>query len=354
MILEVKIIRPVFNNQFPNDLLLSRLKYQKMKKLAFILFLFTSITVKSQDFEYKILFEGIGDNREYFYDGAYPQTILGTRGAFETGVKIDEHRLRVGLSQLLEFGSDIDAQKPKLTMYYQFKDEQNEFLFGAFPRRDKINFPLAMLTDTLLYFRPNIEGMFGESHWDWGYQNGFVDWIGRQTEIVSEIFTAGTSGEIYANNLFLQNYILLTHHSVPSIKGPNDHIEDYFGFAVQAGIRTSEDSKLKGYIKAGVLESSFRQRSVIPDFQNAFGLLAEANGKYKNFGVKSVLKLGGNHQFAFGDLFYRTKNYSRTDVIWYFINHERVKAKFNISFHIIDWKELNQQQQLSVIYVFGK
>ena len=69
-----------------------------MKKLTIILFLCLSIAVKSQDFEYKILFEGIGDNREYFYDGAYPQTILGTRGAFETGVKFDNHRLRVGLS----------------------------------------------------------------------------------------------------------------------------------------------------------------------------------------------------------------------------------------------------------------
>lgn len=325
-----------------------------MKKSAFILFLFISLFVKSQDFEYKILFEGIGDNREYFYDGAYPQTILGTRGAFETGVKFDNHRLRVGLSQLFEFGSDIDAQKPKLSMYYQFKNERNEFVFGAFPRRDKINFPLAMLTDTLLYYRPNIEGMFGNLHWEWGHQNGFIDWIGRQTEVVSEIFTAGSSGEITANNLFLQNYILLTHHAVPSIKTPADHIEDYFGFAVQAGIRTSDDAKFQGYFKAGVLGSSFRQRSVIDDFQNAFGLFVEAKGKYKNFGLKSVLKSGGNHQFAYGDLFYRAKNYSRTDVIWNFINHEKVKATFNLSFHIIDWKELNQQQQLSVIYVFGK
>lgn len=325
-----------------------------MKKSAFILFLFISLLAKSQDFEYKILFEGIGDNREYFYDGAYPQTILGTRGAFETGVKFDNHRLRVGLSQLFEFGSDIDAQKPKLTMYYQFKNHRNEFLFGAFPRRDKIDFPLAMLTDTLLYYRPNIEGMFGELHWEWGYQNGFIDWIGRQTEVVSEIFTAGSSGEITANNLFLQNYILLTHHAVPSIKTPADHIEDYFGFAVQAGIRTSENAEFQGYVKAGVLGSFFRQRSVIDDFQNVFGLIVEAKGKYKNFGIKSVLKSGGNHQFAYGDLFYRVKNYSRTDVIWYFINHEKVKATFNLSFHIIDWKELNQQQQLSVIYVFGK
>jgi hypothetical protein len=341
--------------QFPIDLLLSRLNYHfSMKKLFFILYLFAAFTVKSQDFEYKVLFEGIGDNREFFNDYGYPQTILGVRGAFEVGVVFDNHRLRGGLSQLQEFGSDIDGQKPKLTMYYHFENEKNEFLFGAFPRRDKIDFPLAMLTDTLLYFRPNIEGMFGELRWEWGHQNGFVDWVNRQTEFNSEIFTAGTSGEVFVNNLFLQNYILLTHDAVPIEQAPADHIEDYFGFALQAGIRTPKDNKFEGYAKAGVLGSAFRDRGGADLFQNAFSFFAEAKGKYKNFGAKSVLSSGAGHRFAYGDHFYRSKNYMRTDVIWYFINHEKVKGTFNLSFHIIDWEELNRQQQLSIIYVFGK
>ena len=325
-----------------------------MKKLVSIIFVLITLTANSQNFEYQVLFEGIGDNREYFNDYGYPQTILGARGAFEFGVKFDNHRLRGGLSHLLEFGSDIDAQKPKLTLYYQFENKKNEFLFGAFPRRDKINFPLAMLTDTLLYFRPNIEGIFDEIHWDWGHQNIFIDWISRQTNFNSEIFTAGISGEIFVNNLFLQNYVILTHDAVPIIERPQDQIEDYLGFAVQAGIRTPANSNFNGYVKAGVLGSSFRDRSVEDGFESAFSFFAEANGKYKNFAVKSVLHAGDSHRFAYGDLFYRAKNYMRTDVLWYFINHEKVKGVFNLSFHIIDWKELNQQQQLSLIYVFGK
>lgn len=325
-----------------------------MKKLLAILFVLITISGKSQNFEYQVLFEGIADNREYFNDIAYPQTILGVRGAFEVGVKFDNHRIRGGISQLQEFGSDIDAQKPKLTLYYQFKNEQTEFLFGAFPRRDKIDFPLAMLNDTLLYFRPNIEGMFGELNWNWGYQNVFIDWISRQTYYNNEIFTVGTSGEIFIENFFLENYILLTHNALPIIRKPDDHIEDYLGFALQAGIRTSGDSEFNGYLKAGILGSSFRQRSVTDGFQNAVSFFAEAYGKYKNFGIKSVLSSGGSHKFAYGDLFYRAKNYLRTDAIWYFINHEKVKGTFNLSFHVIDWNDLDQQQQLSIIYVFGK
>lgn len=325
-----------------------------MKKLISIIFVLIAITAKSQDFEYQFLFEGIGDNREYFNDIAYPQTILGSRGAFEIGVKIDNHKVKGGLSYLLEFGSDIDAQKPKLTLYYQFKSEKNEFLFGAFPRRNKLNFPLAMLTDTLLYYRPNIEGMFGEYHWDWGHQNAFIDWISRQTDFNSEIFTAGISGEIFVNNIFLQNYVLLTHDAVPAIESPENQIEDYLGFAVQAGIRTQANSNINGHIKAGILGSSFRDRSLDNGFKNAFSFFAEAKGKYKNFEVKSVLNSGGSHRFAYGDLFYRAENYLRTDVTWYFINHEKVKGTFKYSFHVIDWNDLDQQQQLSIIYVFGK
>ncbi len=325
-----------------------------MKQLVSIFLLFTAIVVKSQNFEYKVLFEGIGDNREYFSGKALSQTILGSRGAFEIGIETDNHRIRAGLSQLLEFGSDIDFHKPKLTLYYQFADNRKEFLFGAFPRRGKIDFPLAMLTDTLLYYRPNIEGMFGEVHWDWGIQNGFVDWVSRQTDVKRENFMAGMSGEVFHKNLFFQNYLLLFHDAGPAIDIPGDHIKDYMGFALQGGFRTLENTVLAAEIKAGILSSSFRERSVTEGFQTSNSFFAEANGRYKNYGVKSVLSTGGSHKFACGDRFYRVKNYWRTDVIWYFINHGNVRGRFNLSFHVIDWNDLDQQQQLSIIYIFGK
>ncbi len=325
-----------------------------MRKIFFIAFILISFLAKSQNFEYKVLFEGIGDNREYFSMVAMPQTILGARGAFELGVEMDGHRLRGGLSYLYEFGAEIDYNPPKLTMYYQFESEKTEFLFGAFPRRGKIDFPLAMLTDTLNYYRPNIEGMFGEVKWDWGHQNGFVDWVSRQTEVNRENFMAGFSGEMGHKNLFFQNHLLLFHDAGPAIDIPGDHIKDYMGFALQAGIRTSDESKVFGELKAGVLSSAFRERGVTGGFINATSFFAEANGKYKNFGIKSVLSSGAGHRFAYGDRFYTAKNYWRTDAIWYFINHEKVQGRFNLSFHVIDWNDLDQQQQLSVIYIFGK
>ena len=326
-----------------------------MKNSIIILFILAAFAAKSQNFEYQVLFEGIGDNREYSTSNkAMSQTILGSRGAFEIGLKTDNHRIRVGLSQLLEFGSDLDYRKPKLTLYYEYSDKQKDFLFGAFPRRGRIDFPLAMLTDTLLYYRPNIEGMFGEVRWDWGHENGFVDWMIRQTDTKRENFMAGFSGEITYKSLFFQNYILMYHDAGPGIHIPGDHVKDYLGFALQAGIRTSEKSQFTGYVKAGILNSDYRERTVTGGFANATSLFAEAKGKYKNYGIKSVLNAGAGHRFMLGDRFYRVKNYLRTDVIWYFINYKQVKGTFNLSFHIVDWKYLDQQQQMSIIYVFGK
>lgn len=340
--------------EFSQDLLLSRPNLELMKKLLVIIFGFSALWATAQNFEYEVLFEGIGDNREFFNDYGYPQTILGTRTAFEGGVTADNHQLRLGFSYLYEFGSQPDAQKIKPTIYYQFGNHNIDFLFGSFSRRDKIDFPLAMLNDTLLYYRPNIDGMYGKYKWEWGWQNGFIDWVSRQTEVNSEIFTAGFSGEIFVKNFFLQNYILMTHDAIPSIRTPDVHIEDYLGFALQAGIRTNKNSAFAGYIKAGVLGSTFRQRSVTDGYVNAASFFAEAKGKYKKLGFKSVLSSGASQKFAYGDRFYRAKNYWRTDAIWYMINHEKVKGTFNLSFHIIDWNDLDMQQQLSVIYVFGK
>ncbi|HYQ56825.1 MAG TPA: hypothetical protein VEP89_05695 [Draconibacterium sp.] len=325
-----------------------------MKKALIIIFLLGVFFCDAQEFKYQVLFEGIGDNREFSQPYAYPQTIMGSRGAFEVGVDIENHQLRGGLSHLFEFGSDLDAQKPKLTLYYQFQDEDKVFAFGAFPRRDKIDFPLVMLTDTLLYYRPNVEGLFGEISWDWGHQNGFVDWVGRQAETQREQFMAGFSGEVFHKNFFFQNYMLMFHNAHTLHNNPPLHIEDFMGFALQAGIRTKENSAITGYLQTGILNSTYRERGVTDGYDVSTTLFTELAGRYKNIGLKSVLNVGGGHKFMYGDPYYRADDYWRTDLIWYFINHNNIKGRFNLSMHLVNWDTLDQQQQLSVIYVFGK
>ncbi len=323
-----------------------------MKHILLLCTLFVTGLAHAQQFRYQGTFEGIGDNREFFSRKAWAQTILGSRGSFEAGVDIDRHSLRGGISHFYEFGSTIDSQSPKLTLYYAWEDEVRTFRFGSFPRRNLIDFPLAMITDTLGYYRPNIEGLFGEVRWGWGKESGFVDWVSRQTDTDRENFMAGFSGEIFHQNIFLQNFFILYHDAGAKIAVPGNFLKDYLGYALQTGIRTEESSKIQGVLKAGILGSSFRERSITDGYLHAVSFFAEGNGRYKNYGIRSVLHAGEGHRFKTGDLFYRLNSYWRTDIIWYFINHKNVQGRFNLSFHLLEGKDLDQQQQLSIIYIF--
>lgn len=325
--------------------------YMKIKYLLLILLLSATMIATPQKPEIRVLFEGIGDNREYSSGKSLSQTILGTRGAFEIGVNPEGHRLRAGLSHLFEFGSLINAQKPNIILYYNFEDQAKSFHFGSFPRRDLVDFPLAMLTDTLMYYRPNVEGLRGEYRWEWGHQNAFVDWTGRQGPEVREAFTAAASGELRFSGFFIQNYLLLNHlaHSKP--RGEEEHVNDNLGYSLQAGWRTSEHSSWKLSLNAGFLGSLFRERSVTDGFIHGQSILVEAFVKHRNFATRNTLHTGDGHNFISGDPFYRLKNYMRTDAIWYFINHKNIKGRFNLSFHFINWKDVDQSQQISIVYV---
>ncbi len=323
-----------------------------MKNILLLLLCLVSMNTMAQKLEYSATFEGIGDNREYFSRKAKSQTILGARGAFEIGTSIDEHKIRGGLSELYEFGSEIDFHQPKLILYYQLDKEKTNFYFGSFPRRNLIDFPLAMLTDTLLYYRPTIEGMYGEVEWAWGKQNGFVDWTIRQTDVKRENFMAGLSGEIFYKNLFFQNYILMYHDAGPGINIEGDHIKDYMGHLFMGGYRLTKETDLEASIKGGLLTSLFRIRSVTDGYIKNQSFYSELLVKYKNYGIKSTLHAGEGHHFKYGDTFYAQESYWRTDLNWFFIQHKNVQGKFNLSFHLVNGNDLDQSQQLSIIYRF--
>jgi hypothetical protein len=213
---------------------------------------------------------------------------------------------------------------------------------------------LALLTDTLLYYRPNIEGMYGRYNWSWGHQSGFVDWTGRQTETRREAFLAGFSGEMRCRTFFFQNYLTLYHYAETALELGNIHIKDNLGMVLYVGTDLEKIIPLKrSYIKMGLIESSIRERSVTDGFINALSFTGELYGENKNFALHATLHEGKGHQLMNGDRFYDVDSYLRTDLIWKFINKEHIQGRFNLSFHLIEGNDLDQSQQLSLVYRFG-
>lgn len=321
-----------------------------MRKLFLPVLMILPLLTLAQKFDYKIRFEGIGDNREFFSGKSNSQTILGSRGSFELGYSAEGHHIGAGISELYEFGSHIAFHQPKLILYYNYEDQKKSFHFGSFPRHELVDFPLAMLSDTLLYYRPNIEGMRGEYRWKGGHQNIFVDWTGRQDAFTREAFTVAHSGKTGAKHFYFENFLVLNHLAGRFPRDPEEHVNDNLGYALQAGYRTKGSARWNGYLKSGILGSMFRERSVTDGFISATSLLTEAFLKHRNFAAKTVIQTGEGHIFLHGDPFYGLENYMRTDIIWYFINGKNVSGRFNLSFHLIEWNDLDQSQQISIVY----
>ncbi|MGD9558067.1 MAG: hypothetical protein AB7V25_13675 [Mangrovibacterium sp.] len=326
-----------------------------MRSVLFFLLVFLPAILFAQKPEYKILFHGIGDNREFARNGVHSQTILGERTSFEIGTSLEEnHHLRIGLSHLFEFGSEVNEQKPKMIAYYQYEDNQKAFYFGAFPRMELISFPLALLTDTLLYYRPNIEGLYGRYNWGWGHQLGFVDWTGRQTDSRREAFLAGFSGEVRSGSFFFQNYLTLFHYAETTQEVDSIHIRDNMGMVLYLGTDLEKFIPLdKGWFRLGILGSALRERNVTDGFLNALSFTGEFYGEKKGFALRATLHQGEGHHLMNGDRFYNFGSYLRTDVIWHFIRRQHIQGLFNLSFHLTEGSDLGQSQQLSLIYRFG-
>ena len=326
-----------------------------MRLILFATIMLLSVSTFAQKLEYSVLFHGIGDNREYSREYATPQTILGERSSFEIGTTLEEkHQFRVGLSHLFEFGSDINDLKPKLTAYYRYSDNRKTFYFGAFPRMGLINYPVALLTDTINYYRPNVEGMYGEYKWAWGNQSGFVDWTSRQTDHKRETFMAGSSGKIQLSSFFFENYLLMFHYANKGIQLEGEHISDNLGVALFLGSDLEKIIPIKrAYIKVGILESSLRERGITGGYITSLSFIGELYGESKDFALKTTFHQGNGHNLMNGDRFYDAESYLRTDIYWKFINNDNIQGRFNISFHLIDGSTLDQSQQLSLVYKFG-
>ncbi len=332
-----------------------------MNYLALLFFAFAfltcSVNTNAQKLEYDIKFQGIADNREFSPLYHRSQTILGERTTALIGTTVDEkHKLRLGLTHLFEFGTEVDYNKPQLTAYYQYSDEKKLFYFGAFPRIDLIeDFPLAILADTIQYYRPNIEGLFAKQNWKWGHQQIFIDWTALRTMEQKETFFAGISGVVNMGNFFIDNYLSLYHHALTWQSDSTEHITDNSGYNINLGYNLPENKFLEEmHIKVGVLGSAYRKRTLTNGYIYGSSLFSELYLKRNKLAFRNTMSIGNGHKLLTGDRFYMQDSYMRTDFVWHFIQHKNIKAQFNLSFHLVNWKHLDNQQQISLMYNIGK
>lgn len=328
---------------------------KKIKIITLLVFLILCHYSNAQSLDYHLLFDGIGDNREFFSVYADPETILGSRFEASLGVAVDNsQRFQLGASYFYEFGSEINSQKPQLLLYYEINQDVWSFKMGAFPRNGNVYYPHAIVSEKYGYYNPTVDGLLVSYKPSVNEANVFVDWVGRLDSTQREQFMAGFFGKQSFGIFHLEQYWYMFHNAHSIISPANEHIEDYMGLCVLGGYEFSDLILLdKFVVKTGVLGSAFRNRGNGSDFDINIAWYSELLADYHGFGVEAFAKLGDELNFFLGDDFYNNaKNYVRLRMYCTPFKKNNVEARFYWSLHIANG-DLDNQQQFRLIYRFN-
>ncbi len=322
----------------------------KLKLRLIILLAVCCTKLYSQDLLFHTDFHQILDNREYFSSYGHHQTILGSRLNLLAGVQLDSlSSIHAGVNYMYESGGSIDEVPLQVNLFYKYKSKRTLAYFGSFPRAHLLNYPLALLTDTLNYYRPNIEGGFWQLSGNWGKVNFWCDWTGRQTKTRREAFMAGFSGRFIYRILYFDYYAYMYHFATDATGA--QHIRDN---GAESGFLGVDLSFLSHHLKKlsidiGVLGSYNRVRP--SSYVHYAGFMSRLNVHFNRFGMDAVIYLGDAPHLAYGDALYTSEQYSRIDLFVVPFKTPYVHSRFSFNLHFIKG-EFNTSQQLSLIAYF--
>lgn len=309
-----------------------------------------------------IHFNGFGffDNREYRAFEERSHTYSGARAELDLGANLDSlNHFRFGVNGIHEFGGNPFFLKADPVIYYSFTGKKGWlFNIGSFPREGLLtDYPIALLNDTLNYYRPNVQGMLTSYQSPWGKETIWIDWVSRQTAIDREQFIFGASGKYLPNPygpFFLSHYFMLLHDAGAGILLPNDYIRDNGGGQLRVGLDFSHKTFLDSLtVEAGGMISLERSRG-LSGFKIPKGFVAEIFLNHRHFGLRDNFYAGQGHHITYGDAFYEKKLYNRLDLIYTPFIYNQVRGSFILSFHQSPGNLGDSQQAFRLIYDIGR
>jgi hypothetical protein len=324
-----------------------------------ILFLFAGTASIAQTID--VNFNGLGflDNREYkdFIDRSH--TYSGTRLALDFGLNLDSlNHFIVGVNAIHEFGAKPFFLNVDPVAYYSYTGKNWLFDAGEFPREGLISdYPRALLNDTLMYYRPNIQGLLARVKNDHFTETGWIDWVSRQTNTDREQFLFGFSGKYkpsITGIFYVSHYFLLEHNAGAAIPVPDDHIMDSGGGELKLGLDfTHKQNVLDSLsVEAGGLISLERTRGV-DALQTPKGFVANVYLSYKRFAIFDEYYNGKGSHIDYGDSFYEKKFYNRLDLMYTPFSAKGIKGQFILSIHRTPGYTSNQEA-FRITYDLGR
>jgi hypothetical protein len=332
-----------------------------IKKIYFTILIsvITSTAALAQTLD--VNFNGLGflDNREYKDFIVRSRTYSGTRTALDFGLNIDSsNHFIVGVNAIHEFGAVPFYLKVNPVAYYKFESKNWLFDAGEFPRAGLLdNYPRALLNDTLMYYRPNVEGLLARYHNDHFMETGWIDWVSRQTAVEREQFLFGFEGKYrptLAGPFYVSHFVFMMHDAGAEILLPGDHINDNGGAQVRLGLDFSHKQHVLDSLsfEAGGMVSFQRARG-IDGFQIPKGFVASAYASHGRFAAFDEFYAGQGSYINYGDAFYEKKFYNRLDLMYSPFLYKGLKGQFIFSIHKTPGFTSNQEA-FRITYDLGR
>jgi len=318
------------------------LKYEKNIVLLSGFLLFMTLINAQDGFELQGEYVGFLDNREYFNKHNRAQTMFGNRFDAKLQIKIDStQNVYVGLDYIHEFGAAANTISLFPVIYYSYRNRNMDFQFDSFPRYKNLDYPHLILTDTLDYYRPNIEGALFNLKSKIAHQNIWIDWTGRQSETVNESFLAGTSGKLHTGIFFIENYLYMYHHAAKLTVDSSFHLRDNGGGMLLAGI----DLRKRYFVRLALGGAFSYDRYRPADYQINKGIFAEILLQYGLYGLRMTHYHGEGLSLAYGDGFFSAGDYTRMDGEINFFHKKSYQFHLQLSLHFLEG-DINTSQKL--------
>ncbi|MFO7934061.1 MAG: hypothetical protein R6U78_08265 [Bacteroidales bacterium] len=312
------------------------------------LFILSCFSLRAQPPEYYLNFDHILDNREYFSRYAEHQTIFGARINPGVAFSLDTfHSVHAGINYMYEYGGKLLGVVPQIDLYYSYQRAGLKMYAGSFPRRELLDYPLMLMTDSLDYYRPNMEGSFIGYSWDWGSVSGWVDWTGRASEETRESILAGLDATI-SKGLFMLSAMATRYHLARSTaSGNTDRIRDDGSVLILAGADLSPLT-FPDHLKLSTGIASFYLWERPLDNRWYAGWFSRADMKLGWFGIRGAYYLGDPSPLRVGDPLYRSGNYGRVDLYVDPFKNRRISSMIGWSFHFIGGEGMMHSQRMLI------
>jgi hypothetical protein len=333
------------------------------KKLYLIIcfsFFFASGSFAQTVFD--IHFNGFAFLDDHEYNALIPlrKTISGTRTAIDFSLSPDSlNHFVFGVNALHEFGAVPFYLTVNPVAYYKFDNGHWFFSGGEFPRQGLLTqYPRALMNDTLLYYRPNVEGMLLRNTNRFGYESLWIDWVSRQTAVNRNQFLAGFLGKFQPDTkgpFYVSHYFMFMHDAGTKPLQPNSPIEDNGGGQLRLGLDLTHKQTFFDSLsfEVGGMVSAHRVRSE-NQFAWSRGFVASFYASYKFVALYDEFYQGKPNYIMYGDPFYIKPVYNRLDVKLNAFKAKRLRGSFMFSFHSSPGHPGDLSEVFQLMYDLGR